>query len=650
MPRADYWQQQVDYVIEVTLSTRDNALTASATLTYQNRSPDTLKVLWFELPQQRFAKGSLARQTLAQQASENGGTSKLKIVDAQGQPLKIDWQDTLISVLLSKPLEPGGSIQLTLNWDLQLVSRAHPLSPRGGYEASHGITRVLAVTQWYPRLLYYGVDGWQLAPYIKNAEFSLERADFKVTIHAPADYLVVAGARWLSARQNLPDAVFHKWQTAGHQPLTLFGPDQPWQFSSPAPWHFRSDNQRDFAFVLARDMVWQVQRLDTQPDGLRLSVLYPDSGRWLWHQYALAAAGHGFKTLSAWLGPPDLSTQHIVNIAGLGMEYPGLKLVGFRGPDAPVPGPSPEYSRTQKYDVIGGILHEVAHEWLPMQVNLDERREGFFDEGMASYLAFRLEQQWSANFQSFYGQPYKAGSLMRSATHQAPVTDAEQLTSKLDSHYHIPAVALVVLRQLVVGAEDFDAMLADFVRVWRGKTATFTDFIRFIGHRSDLQLDWFWRGWFFEPAFVDLTLLDASVQLSDQQATDPAWLMEYDWPQVSLSSGRALEDRQPELQDPHSRFSDRQQDRLDKAQAGGSQLSLTLANLGSLPSPVPVRLMFTDGSWQDSVLRADIWRSDPKRAEVSISLPADKILQQVWLDPLSLTGDANPHNQLTRLF
>src|SRR5690606_18908781 len=108
-------------------------------------------------------------------------------------------------------------------------------------------------------------------------------------------------------------------------------------------------------------------------------------------------------------------------------------------------------SRTEKHDVLGGIMHEVAHSYFPMLVNTDERQEGFFDEGMVSFLAYLLEQSWSTNFQSFYGDPSEVGAVMQKASYAAPVRRADHFSAKLDSHYHVPAVAWVILRQHIIG-------------------------------------------------------------------------------------------------------------------------------------------------------------------------------------------------------
>ncbi|WP_156413726.1 M1 family aminopeptidase [Lacimicrobium alkaliphilum] len=653
-PSTSYWQQQLSYKIDARVNTDKASLTATAVLNYRNQSPDTLKTLWFELPQQRFAQGSLAREKYQAGASEAGGTTRLRVTDSARQPLKTGWQDTLVAVTLDTPLKPGQQVQLHFAWDLKLVSRSHPLVPRSGYEQINGENRLLAFAQWYPRALRYGPQGWNLRPFVKNAEFSLEMADFSVTIDASPQYLLLGSGDWQSAGQNLPESVFKQYQqVSADTPATLLGPGQPWPVNNQQPWRFKGEQLRDFTFVVARDVIWQARKVTHSQGDILITAAYPDNGRWLWHKYALEAGVFAIDQLSEWLGQPAAKSIHLVNIAGLGMEYPGLKLVGFRGPDADITGPAPQYSRTQKYDVIGGILHEIAHAWMPMTVNTDERAEGFFDEGITSYLAFWLEQRWSENFQSFYGEPARVGAVMTATDYLPPVTFAEEVNSKLDSHYHVPAVALNILRETLLGRAQFDTIVADFFHIWRGRNAGFSDFVRFVNQQSGEQLDWFWRGWFMHRGYVDIELERAQVILPQDWNRDQklAYLQHYpSAPSLTRirngDLGQTYEQRNPGLLDRHSLMDDQTYARLGaKTKAVEQpQLRVTLRNKGSIPMPAPLQLHYADGTVQSYLLSVDLWRQNPEQVEIMLSLAPDKAMSLLHLDPLLQIGDARRVN------
>ncbi|MBU1311537.1 MAG: hypothetical protein KKE30_18600, partial [Gammaproteobacteria bacterium] len=291
--------------------------------------------------------------------------------------------------------------------------------------------------------------------------------------------------------------------------------------------------------------------------------------------------------LAQYFGDFPFTAMNVVNIAGIGMEYPGITFVGFRGPNAAINGPAPAYSRTEKHDVLGGIMHEVAHSYFPMLVNTDERQEGFFDEGMVSFLSYLLEQRWSTDFQSFYGDPGEVGVVMHKSSYAAPVRRADHFSAKLDSHYHVPAVAWVILRQHLIGPELFDATLSDFVHHWRGKRAQFADIIRFFHAKTGLDLHWFWRGWFYSNKHVDLALAGISEQ--------------------------------------------------------GDMLTISIDNRGGIVMPFTLRLSFADGSTVERHLPVDIWRLDNQQTSVRIPRPAAKLLRT----ELQLLADADlSNNQL----
>ncbi len=646
-PSAAYWQQQLAYEIQAKVDAQNASLSAAAVLHYVNHSPDTLTRLWFELPQQRFAANSLARKTYQLDQSETGGTRNFVVRSEQGEALALTWQDTLVAVNLVTPLKPGQGVQLHFEWDLQLVSRDHPLIPRSGYERIDGENRLLAFAQWYPRALHYGDNGWNLQPFIKHAEFSLQNADFTVSIEAPPEYLLVASGDWQSPANNLPPEVYERYQQVSHSESKKILSGDDWPIANQQPWQYRGEHLRDFTFVLAKNVHWQARKVRHKQGDILVSALFPDTGRWLWHQYGLEAGVFAISELTWWLGAPAARSIHLVNIAGLGMEYPGLKLVGFRGPDAAINGPPPDYSRTQKYDVIGGILHEIAHAWMPMTVNTDERGEGFFDEGLTSFLAFWLEQRWSHHFQSFYGEPVKVAPVMSDPDYAVPVTFAEELSSKLDSHYHVPAVALNILRETLLGRDQFDAILTDFFGAWRGKLATFGDFIRFVDERSEQDLAWFWRGWFMQPGYVDMAIAEARILLpqSWNRAQKLAYAQRYpERPSLTRQRNQhpTHEQRHAELRDGHSALSDEMAARLEGPVTDASQphLQLTLNNLGGLPMPVPIRLTYTDGSEVFRLFDVTIWQHHPDQALISLPLSPDKVLQSVHMDPFYQIGDA----------
>ncbi|MEW5683261.1 MAG: M1 family metallopeptidase [Pseudomonadota bacterium] len=566
VPSEQYWQQQVNYRIQAELLPDSATLSASADIEYHNNSPQPLTELWFELPLNRFLPDSIST-ALHGEGLGSAGVRQIAFF-AKKQPLPLLRQDTFYRVSLPKPLASGASTRLNVSWQLQLPERIDPRRPRAGVERFSDGSKLFGVALWFPRAVAFTDSGWALSPFIKDAEFATELGDYQLNITVPDGYLVLASGELQNAAEVLSKTQYQAWQQrGGSQTLQV----QPESGSGKKSWRFQAQNVRDIAFAAGNKLIWHTEQLKLNGRWHRLNVAYPDNGRWLWHKYALASTRHSVQQLAEYFGEFPFSVMNVVNIAGIGMEYPGITFVGFRGPDAPVNGPAPAYSRTEKHDVLGGIMHEVAHSYFPMLVNTDERQEGFFDEGVVSFLSYLLEQSWSTDFQSFYGDPSEVGAVMHQATYAAPVRRADHFNAKLDSHYHVPAVAWVILRQHLIGPELFDATLRDFVRHWRGKRAQFADIIRFFHAKTGQDLHWFWSGWFYSNKHVDLALAG----IDEQQG----------------------------------------------------ELSVRIANRGGIVMPFSLKLSFADGSTVERHLPVDSWRLDNQQTRVKVKRPTAALLQ-----------------------
>lgn len=584
VPSAQYWQQQVNYRIQAELLPDTATLSGSAQIQYQNNSPQPLTELWFELPLNRFLPDSIST-ALHGEGLGNAGITAIRF-SANGQALALLRQDTFYRISLPQPLAAGASTSLNVSWQLTLPERTDPRRPRAGAERFNDGSKLFGVALWFPRAVAFSDNGWALSPFIKDAEFATELGDYQFDIRVPDDYVVLASGELQNAAEVLSKTQYQAWQQQGStQTLRV----QPVSRSGKKSWRFQAQNVRDVAFAAGNSLIWHTEQLKLNGRWLRLNVAYPDNGRWLWHKYALASTRHSVQQLAKYFGEFPFSVMNVVNIAGIGMEYPGITFVGFRGPNAAVNGPAPAYSRTEKHDVLGGIMHEVAHSYFPMLVNTDERREGFFDEGMVSFLAYLLEQSWSTDFQSFYGEPGEVGAVMQKASYAAPVRRADHFSTKLDSHYHVPAVAWVILRQHIIGPELFDETLRDFVRHWRGKRAQFADIIRFFHAKTGQDLHWFWRGWFYSNNHVDLALAG----IDEQQG----------------------------------------------------ELSVRIANRGGIVMPFMLKLSFADGSSVVRHLPVDSWRLDNQQASVQVKRPAASLMQV----ELTVLADADLSNNSLRL-
>lgn len=489
------WQQHVKYEIQATLDTGLKRLSGQAKVRYHNHSPVALDRIVFELPQQLYRQQGLNAQ------GRLAGIESLTVVNANGSTYQVIETASFFDVILPKALAPNSYIDLILTWELQFVSRLHKVRPRGGYEQFSETEIVFGGAEWYPRVLGFDQQyGWDKIPFEGKGEFHQEVSDFDVQLTAPATFLVVASGA-LTNPQDVLSSIQQKALNSYNKKVKVphFENNQ-----GQKQWHFKARKQRDFTFVAGNNLVWESKTIQLSGGLTQLNVLYPNNGRWLWQKYGLDAIEHSVKFLDSNLAPFPFPQMTLVNIAGIGMEYPGFTFVGFRGPDSEG-GNKPNFSRTDKYDVIGGTIHEVTHSYFPMLVNTNERREGFFDEGLVSYLSYLMEQAWSPDFQSFYGAPKSVIPVMQ-GTFSRPTELADRLYSKLDSHYHIPAAAWNILGKQIIGERKLLQLLNRFVVQKAHKRAYFSELVEHLNKHTDVDLRPFFFDWFESGGRVDMAV------------------------------------------------------------------------------------------------------------------------------------------------
>ena len=297
-PGHGYWQQRVDYDIEVSLDEQARSITGSETVRYANRSPDPLRYLWFQLDQNRFQADSLEQRSQAapdpfwfpdsesQDILTFGGLGRLQSIaadayghriqavsDSTGKPVPHVINGTMMRVDLPQPLAPGEDVELNISWSFNIVNEAR-VGSRGGYEHfPENDTYIYFLAQWFPRLAAYtDYAGWQNHQFIGRGEFTLEFGNYNVSITVPSDHIVSA----TGVLKN-PDAVLTKAQRdrlakarKADKPLFIVTPEEAAaneteRATGTKTWVFEAENVRDFAWSSSRKYIWG--RHDPQTGG-----------------------------------------------------------------------------------------------------------------------------------------------------------------------------------------------------------------------------------------------------------------------------------------------------------------------------------------------------------------------------------------------
>jgi hypothetical protein len=683
-PGPGYWQQRADYAIDVTLDDANQRIIGSEQITYTNNSPDELRYLWMQLDANIFAPDADAATTAPapdlaagvgfeflastlERERFDGSFRITRVADKRGKPLRHTVVKTMMRIDLPEPLPPGRSYVFEVDWNYA-INDQRKFGGRAGYEHFPDDGNYLyELAQWFPRMAaYIDVTGWQHKQYLGRGEFTLEFGDYDVRITVPEDHVVAATGELRNAKKVLTKEQQRRLDAArrSDKPLFVITPEEAKanegsRAKATKTWEFRAKDVRDFAWASSRKFIWDAQGYREGGTDTFAMSYYPKEAEPLWSRYSTRAIVHTLDVYSRYTFDYPYPVAISVNGPVGGMEYP---MICFNGPRPEKDG---TYSKRTKYGLISVIIHEVGHNYFPMIVNSDERQWTWMDEGLNSFLQFLAEQEWEQGYPSRRGEPREMVDYMRSTAQMPIMTNSESIIQFGNNAYGKPATALNVLRETVLGRELFDFAFKEYARRWKFKRPMPADLFRTMEDASGIDLDWFWRGWFYTTAHTDIALAD--LRLFEVDTEEPAVEKAFrrrqrDAAQPPSQSStrnagiRTLVDELPELKDFYNDYDElavtpkddeAYRALLDGLDDGQRALLRTtkrfylvdLVNEGGLVMPVILAVTFADGSTQEVRVPAEIWRSNPDR--VSKLLIVDKPIQAIVLDPKLETADTD---------
>ncbi|MDB5241332.1 MAG: aminopeptidase, partial [Spirosoma sp.] len=654
-PGKDYFQNRADYDIKVELDDANQKIIGTETVTYHNNSTDELPFIWLQLDQNLFAKGSTGsitrtggvnesgmsfaqlqnltsvRERSSQQASDKFGYHITSVKDTKsGKALKYTINQTMMRVDLPTAIKPGGSYSFNVDWNYFITE----YYGRSGMEffAKDGNYNYF-IAHWFPRLCAYNdVNGWQNKQFLGQGEFTLIFGNYKVAITAPSDHIVGATGECQNYKQVLtaPQQKRMAQAATSKTPVVIVTQAEaeaaekakPGDTKGKKTWIYNAQNVRDFAFTSSRKFIWDAMQTDVYGDGHKIWSMsfYSKEGNPLWGQYSTRVVEHTLKSY----GNRTIKYPYPVAIschatAGGGMEYPMISFNGGR------PEPDGTYTEAVKYGMIGVIIHEVGHNFFPMIVNSDERQWTWMDEGLNTFCQYLAEKEWDFNYPTRRGEPQLIVDYMKSdKTVLSPImTSSDNVIGLGPNAYAKPATALNILRETVMGRELFDHAFKTYAQRWAYKHPTPADFFRTMEDASAVDLDWFWRGWFYSTDRTDLALESVKsyqpgtgnpqVEKARQQQLQAAAAPSISAQRNATDLKSTLVEVKPELKDFYNGFdplavtpadqqryqaylgglSPEQQKRLGEQQYF---YELSLRNVGGLVMPVVVQLTYADNS------------------------------------------------------
>ena len=689
-PGHAYWQQEADYKIQVALDDENQRITAKSTITYTNNSPDTLRYLWVQLDQNRFKKDSIGPQSRATGSLERVSFSRMESMLTQesfpagyelteiskenGEPLAHYVNDTMLRLDLSEPLKSGDSVTFNINWQFNIIE-AEVLGGRGGYEYFEEDGNYLyEMAQWFPRMAaYYDAEGWQNKQFVGNGEFALEFGDYRVEITVPADHIVASTGVLQNPEDVLTSIQRQRLEAARNadEPIKIVTEEEALEnqkegISETKTWIFEAEKVRDFAWASSRKFIWDAQGYKKNDTDVLAMSFYPEEGNPLWERYSTASIIHTIEHYNDYSFDYPYPVAISVNGPVGGMEYP---MITFNGPRPYVDEDSGEkyYSKRTKYGLISVIIHEIGHIYFPMIVNTDERQWTWMDEGINTYLQFLAEQKWEKDYPSWRGEPRNITRYMASSNQMPIMTNSESILQFGNNAYGKPATALNILRETIVGRDLFDFAFREYAQRWKFKRPTPEDLFRTLEDASGVDLDWFWRGWFYSTDHVDISLEQVNQLTINTQdpEVEKAWAeKQHDAEPESLTTKRNADvnykiHQQPQLADFYNEndeftvtnadrneyrkliegLNDEQKQMLEN---GSNFYVLDFANKGGLVMPILLDLHYEDGTKEHVRIPAEVWRRSPE--SVSKLLIRDKTLTQVIVDPNWETADVDTDN------
>ena len=711
-PGFAYWQQEADYKIKVSLDEDKRRLTASEVIRYKNNSPDALRYLWLQLDQNRFRKDSLAELSAEfggvggrgpggrigdkdtptklsfgalrrQQAMADNefGYDITGVKDFSGNDLPYTIVGTLMRIDLDRPLNPKQTVSFSVEWAYNLVEE-NAVSARAGYETFSDGNDIFLIAQWFPRMVAYSdYEGWHNKEFLGRGEFTLEFGDYEVEIDVPADHTVAATGVLQNPDMVLNDAQNERLDQArrAKKPIFITTPNEAalneqTKASGRKTWQFAAENVRDFAWSSSRKFIWDAQGYqqggDVQPEVMAMSF-YPKEGEPLWSKYSTEAVIQTMEVYSQFSFDYPYPTAQSVNGPVGGMEYP---MITFNGPRTTLQDDGERtYSRSEKRFLIGVVIHEIGHIYFPMIVNSDERQWTWMDEGLNTFLQFVAEQRWDPDYPSRRGEPRNIVDYMKSSNQVPIMTQSDSIKQFGNNAYGKPATALNILRETILGRELFDFAFKEYSNQWKFKRPTPSDFFRTMEEASGVDLDWFWRGWFYTTDHVDISIdriykmrLDTenpdvdSARARDEFLKAPSSLTderneeEGIVPRINRVTG--LEDFYDKFdqftvsnkqRNKYNKFLDDLEDWerevLERAiKEDKNYYVMQFTNRGGLVMPIILEVTYGDGATEEIRIPAEIWRRSPKH--VSKLIVTDKEIERVVVDPHLETADVDLEN------
>ncbi|MDA8886569.1 M1 family metallopeptidase [Bacteroidia bacterium] len=677
-PGHQYWQNTADYVMDIRLDDENQRVYGTEEITYTNASPDKLEYLWIQLDQNMRNPESETYQIQQGKISDGvglyeyfnmfhtfpGGFNIDYVNDESGKAYDVKVNHTMMRVDLDKPLKSGESVKVNIKWWYNINDRME-IGGRSGYEYFKEEDNYLyTIAQFFPRMAVYSdVTGWQNKQFLGRGEFTLPFGDYDVKLNVPSDMVVGATGEIQNTDEVLTETQQARLEKAktSDKPLIIVTQDEAIaneksKATDTKTWHFKAENVRDYGWCASRKFIWDAQGVQFGDRTVMAMSLYPKEGNPMWEMYSTKAIVLTLETYSKFTFDYPYPVAYSINGKSIGMEYP---MICFNGGRTDAEG---KFSDAVKYRTILVIIHEVGHNYFPMIINSDERQWTWMDEGLNTFLQYQTEKKWSDEtgkaFPSRRGPankivPYMGGDKR----YISPImSNSESINQFGNNAYGKPCTALNILRETVMGPELFDHAFKTYSNRWMFKHPSPADLFRTMEDASAVDLDWFWRGWFYTTDHCDVAMTGVkeyrlkfnqpnegtSKKKVSKMVKKQTKLGEFD---PILQSIARAEDPAKAYELVKGKVTDTRKDKLNE-NAYFYQVDLKM--IGGLVMPVIFKLDYADGTSKEVRIPAEIWKMQNEGLTETVSkvLISNQEITKITLDPNLETADTDTTNNV----
>jgi|TARA_X000000368_G_scaffold325932_1_gene262970 hypothetical protein len=687
-PGPAYYQQQADYVINIELDDANKKLYGDEIVTYTNNSPDLLDYLWVQLDQNVRSKDSpsLIRDSNSVNPAYipdtfekefindpfDGGFNIEHVRDVNDKPLDYFVNQTMMRIDLPKAIGTGESFSFKVKWWYNINDHVND-GGRSGYETfPNDDNRAYIIAQFFPRMCVYDeVEGWQNYQFWGDGEFALPFGNYEVNITVPADHIMEATGKLVNRKDVYSKEMmkrFNKAKKSYDKPVIIVSQDEAEiaekSFSKDKKtWKFYAENVRDFAFATSRKYILDMMAVKIGNEDKMAVSLYPKEGNPMWEDFSTITVMETLKFYSDYTFNYPYHKAISVHAHRIGMEYPMI-CFNFGRPNL-----DGSYSDDEKFGMIGVIIHEIGHFFFPMIVNSDERQWAWMDEGINTFVQYLAEQEFgkkypdiiypNKNFPSDRGPAELIVDYMSvDENYLAPImSNPENVYSLGPNAYGKPATALNILRETVMGKELFDYAFKKYSNRWKFKHPTPEDFFRTMEDASAVDLDWFWRGWFYTTDFVDIGIKEINqYYVSPNPGEEMKKIMEdqgiprnrlrpliffekFENDSEDLKNKNPLENSKllnNYLSENYSK------EEISKMDIPKFYYEIVFDKPGGLVMPIIIDIEYEDGTVERRKYPAQVWRKND--LEVRKVITSNKQISSVKLDPEKETADIDNSN------